>query len=103
MEFKTLEQEEKFIIDFMVSQEWQFLKEMIEGRQRVIMGELGNPRTSTDGRAMLNGRLIETQFFLQVPQQMANYAKVNRELRGKQEDLKSETSQKLMHPDVITH
>ena len=55
----TDEQTLDFVRRLLNSEFWKWIVERLEARERNVFKELTNPTTTADGRAMLNGRLIE--------------------------------------------
>lgn len=95
----------EFLARFTSSDLWKWMEEVLKARRETIITQLDNPRTTADGRAMLNGRLVEIHRLLEFPVRSYQYYQGN---KAAEADTKATPSQreaiisKVAFPDIVT-
>lgn len=102
--FSSSEEAEQFFLEFMKSDYWKLMEEMVQGRIEQVMSLLGDSKTTSDGRAMLNGRLIELHYLKKSPENFLNFFQAQKDL-FKVDDVSGEETliSKPSFPDIMTH
>jgi len=100
-QFKTRDEAEKFIIGILNSETWKFIKEVLEDRENGLFQQIGDPTQTSDGRALLNGRLLEIKFLARLPQNLANNLVKPQE--EPDDGIEDTIIRKPGEPEVVTH
>lgn len=110
MEFKDDKEALAFLAQFVSSDIWKWFEQVIRSRFELIVQKIAEPKTTADGRAMLNGRLIELHELLEFPVKSFLHFKGQEAMRAAAEkdptmngQQKASMVARVANPDIITH
>lgn len=106
-EFQTPEQAEKFLLDFVKSDFWQYIKEYLDKRMDALGALIDRPEIfgiTRDGMGILIGRQRESRVMQKLPDMLAQFASATMKPQAQTNDpIEQETLYIKTHiPDVIT-
>lgn len=104
MKFQNEKEVTEFLTELIKSNFWEWILEVLRGREATVFNELGNMKHSAHDGALLTGRLIELRYLLNFPSNSLLFFKAQEKMADEMiQKEREELIAKTAFPDVITH